>query len=912
MAALPYKTVCPHDRNLFERFESVASGQPDRLALRIKEGAEYRRLTYGEVARQARTVAGALVRAGLAPGDRVALISENRPEWAVAYFGLTAAGGVAVPLDVQLSDAEVANVLRHAGCRMAIASGKHVARLLAANAEGAPLSRVLDLDADADGERILSFRSALASPDLAHRPLPRIESDALASILYTSGTTGTPKGVMLSHGNFLANTESILAFRLIDPQDNLLSVLPLHHAFAFTAQLILLYTGAQITFPPSLKGPDLLACMRETGITALVAVPQLFYIIHKGIFDQIGRRPFLVRKLLGVLLRLSGFLRPAGINLGRLVFAQVHQRFGGRMRILVSGGARLDPVIARDFLALGFTLTEGYGLTETAPVAAFNPLGRMRPGSVGVPLPGVEVRIVDPGQGGVGEIAIRGPNVMQGYYEHPEATAEVMRDGWFLSGDLGYLDADGYLTITGRAKEVIVLSSGKNIYPEEIEEQYIKSAYIKEICLVPQTSDRAGAAVEGLLALVLPDLDTFRAQGRTNIFETIRWDMENVGRDLPAYKRPTGLRIVKEGFPRTRLGKIQRHLVQQRFQGELAQEDQPGGGAQTDADLAAAAEEVGRQVLAYLKEATKKPSVHLEDNLELDLGLDSLARVEMLATLEGMFDVKIPDEAAAELFTVRELIERVRALRTAGAAPGAPERRRGWSEILAETPPEVARMVEVSNRPSANFITAGSRALCVALFRTLYRLRIEGREHVPAGGPLILVANHTSFFDAGILAAALPGRVAQQVFYLGLEWFFRHPVLAWWGRGMRVIPVDMDTYLVRALQASARVLRDGKILCVFPEGERSNDGRVRAFRKGTGILVRELAVPVLPVHITGSFEAWPRGRSLPRLHPLRIRFGPVITAEQLLKGDGPRGADDAETVVLRLRERVIALGQRER
>jgi long-chain acyl-CoA synthetase len=898
--------------NLFERFESVAGRQPDRIAFRIKEGAEYRSLTYGEVARQARMLAGVLIRAGLASGDRVALLCENRPEWAVAYFGLTAAGGAAIPLDVQLGDAEVANLLRHAGCRMAITSGKHTARLLAAHAEGTPLSRVLDLDAETDGRRTLSFRSALAGPDPAPPPLPRIESQALASILYTSGTTGTPKGVMLSHGNFLSNAESILAFRLIDPQDNLLSVLPLHHAFAFTVQLILLYTGAQITFPPSLKGPDLLACMHETGITALVAVPQLFYLIHKGIFDQIGRRPFLVRKLLGLLLRLSGLLRPAGINLGRLIFGQVHRRFGGRMRIMASGGARLDPVIARDFLALGFTLTEGYGLTETAPVATFNPLERVRPGSVGVPLPGVEVRIVDPGEGGVGEIAIRGPNVMQGYYQHPEATAEVMRDGWFLSGDLGYLDADGYVTITGRAKEVIVLSSGKNIYPEEIEEQYLKSAYIKEICLIPQTSDRAGAAVEGLLALVLPDLDTFRAKGMTNIFETIRWDMENVGRDLPAYKRPTGLRIVKEGFPRTRLGKIQRHLVRQRFQEELAREERPVAGERTDAGLAEASDEVGRQVVAYLKESTRKPSVRLEDSLELDLGLDSLTRVEMLAALEGMFDVKIPDDAAAELFTVREVIERVRALRAAGAPRGTVERRRGWGEILAETPPEVARMVEASNQPSANFITAGSRGLCVAVFRALYRLRIEGREHIPAGGPLILVANHASYFDAFILVAALPLRVAQQLFYLGFEWFFRHPVLAWWGRGVRVIPVDMDTYLVRALQASARVLRDGKLLCIFPEGERSHDGRVRAFLKGTGILVRELAVPVLPVHIAGSFEAWPRGRSFPRLHPLRIRFGPVITADQLLKGDGPCGADGAETVVLRLRERVIALGQSER
>jgi long-chain acyl-CoA synthetase len=404
-------------------------------------------------------------------------------------------------------------------------------------------------------------------------------------------------------------------------------------------------------------------------------------------------------------------------------------------------------------------------------------------------------------------------------------------------------------------------------------------------------------------------MDTFRAQGMTNVFETIRWDMENVGRDLPAYKRPTGLRIVKEGFPRTRLGKIQRHLVVQRLQEELASERKPlDTGGETDADLAATDDEVGRQVLAVLKEAAKKPAVRLDDNLELDLGLDSLARVEMLATLEGMLNIKVPDDAAAELFTVREVIERVRTLRGTDTPRGAPEQRRGWSEILAETPPEVTQMVEASNRPSANLITAGSRGLCVGVFRTLYRLRIEGLEHVPPGGPLILVANHASYFDAFILAAAFPRQTAQHIFYLGFEWFFRHPVLAWWGRGVRVIPVDMDAYLVRALQASARILRDGKILCVFPEGERSHDGSVRPFRRGTGILVRELRVPVLPAHITGSFEAWPRGRSVPRLHPLQLRFGPLITAEQLLKGDGPRGADDAETVVLRLREHVIALG----
>jgi len=896
--------------SVFTAFEAVAARQPDRLALQIKEATGYRRLTYGVAARQARTLAAALLRAGVVPGDRIALVSENRPEWTVAYFAVTAAGATAVPLDVQLSDAEVANVLRHAGCRMAIASGKQAPRLLGVDAGGPVPLRVVDLDTEASGGRTLSFQAIVReSGELAAPSLPDVKDDVLASILYTSGTTGTPKGVMLSHSNFLANARSILDFGLVNAEDNLLALLPLHHAFPFMVQLILLYSGAHLTFLASLKAPDLLACMQETGVTLLVGVPQLFYMLHKGIFDEIGRRPLPLRFLMQWLLRLSGALRPLGINLGRIVFAPVHRKFGGRIHFMASGGARLDPVIARDFLALGFTMTEGYGLTETAPVVCFNPLGRVRPGSVGVPLPGVEVKIVTPDAEGVGEIAIRGPNVMQGYYQNPAATAEVMRDGWFLSGDLGVLSADGYLTITGRAKEVIVLSSGKNIYPEEVEEPYLKSPYIGEICLIPQVSDRAGAAVEGLLALVLPDLDYFRAQGMTNVFETIRWDMENVGRDLPPYKRPTGLVIVKEGFPRTRLGKIQRHLVQQQFQAERAREAGPTEAPPPEAEAALLGDEAGRRVLEYLREATQKPAVRLDDNLELDLGMDSLARVEMLVALEGMFDVKIPDEAAAECFTVREVIERLQTLRGVPVGPSGPSRRRGWGEILTgSTPAEAQAMVEASSRPSASVITAISLGMCAALFRSVYRLRVEGLQHVPSHGPLILVANHCSFFDAFILAVALPYRTSQQVFYLGFEWFFRHPLLARWGRGVRVIPVDMDTYLVRALQASAVVLQQGRILCVFPEGERSVDGRVRPFRKGVGILVKELKVPVLPAYISGSFETWPRGQSLPRIHRIGVRFGPVATPEALLSGEGPRGADDFETIAMRLRERVIALG----
>jgi long-chain acyl-CoA synthetase len=349
--------------------------------------------------------------------------------------------------------------------------------------------------------------------------------------------------------------------------------------------------------------------------------------------------------------------------------------------------------------------------------------------------------------------------------------------------------------------------------------------------------------------------------------------------------------------------------VQQRLQAERAREGTAVETPPSDADQILLEDEVGRQVLAYLREAVGKPAVRPDDNLELDLGLDSLARVEMLAALEENFHVKIPDEAAAECFTVREVIQRLHTLRGVPGGAGAPSRRRGWGEILtAPPPPEVQAVVEGSSRPSATVITAVSRTACAALFRTIYRLRVEGLQHVPPSGPLILVANHCSFFDAFILAASLPLRTCQHMFYMGFEWFFRHPVLAWWGRGVRVIPVDMDTFLMRALQASAAILQQGQILCVFPEGERSADGRVRPFRKGIGILAKELKVPILPAYIAGSFEAWPRGQSIPRIHRLCVRFGPVATPEALLAREGPRGVDEYETIVMRLREEVAALG----
>lgn len=832
----------------------AAHRMPEHIAVQMKSGNEYRKYTYRELLDLIASTAQALTELGVKHGDKLALLSENRPEWIIAYLATMSVGAVVVPLDAQLTDKEVALLLASSGAKAAFASSQTQGKLPKKDS-----FIIISFDAE-EGIAFAPMTTAHRGADL---PQP-VAGGELAALLYTSGTTGDPKGVMLSQGNLASDCRSCMALDLVQPYDNMLCILPYHHTYPAMACLLLpLSLGATITLLNSLKGPDILACMKETNVTIMVGVPQLYAALRRALFDAIDKKPAPVRLLVKLLLAVNGLaISVFKKNLGKSLFGKVHETFGPSLRFFASGGAKLDADVYTDMTRLGFTMIEGYGLTETSPVSTFNPMNGQRAGSIGMQLPGVEVRIANPDEHGHGELAIRGPNVMLGYYNKPKETAEVLRDGWFYTGDLAYRDKDGYFYITGRSKEMIVLATGKKIFPDELESFYKQIPSIKEICILQ--------GARGLEAAVVPNFEYLRKMNLSNSRETIAFAIEDLARDLPPYKRIAGLRIFKDALPVTRLGKLKRAKVRELYDatGEEAH------AAASDADAGLMADPVMKKLQACLAPFTGKKRILPDDNFELDLGLDSLARVELVVSIEQSFGISLPETFGSEVFTVRDAVHKIKELLEAGPVETGGNVKMTWAEILAQEPPnDIASLLTVELGWACRAGRYLLRMLLKILLLALGRLSVKGVENLPEKGPYIIAPNHLSFADAPSVMAGMPWRIAQQAFFLGSTDYFGGPLTSRLAGFVHVIPVNMDARLYSAMQLSALVLRRGKILLVFPEGSRSRDGGIKEFKRGVAIIAKEMNVPLIPVAIEGTYEMLPPGKAMPKPAKITVTFG---------------------------------------
>ena len=889
-------------------FSRTAQNSADKVCLQIKKGTHWVRWTYKETEEFSLKIGAFLLQQGLKKGDCVALILENRPEWASIYLGIMYAGLVCVPLDPQLNEQEIENLIHDSNSKIVFVSH---AIFLERNIRRIKhlLNKIIILDLDIEEDNLIGF---LKVKDASYENVlwPCVLPLDTASLIYTSGTTALPKGVLLSHSNLCSDFIGIQKLNLVFPQDNFLSILPLYHTYAFMVTLMTpLLTGAEVTYCASFKPEDLIQVIKEAKVTILTGVPQLFFLLHKAIFKKIENIPFLFRPLI------LPFLKP-----------KIKSHFGKTLRLLVSGGARLEPKVACDLSKLGFKLIEGYGLTETSPVVTINPLKKIKFGSVGKPLPGVQIKILEPdkprpfyteeklqskkgrSKSGIGEVLIKGPNVMQGYFKQPDLTQEVIKEEWFYSGDLGYIDSGGYLYLVGRKKDVIVLSSGKNIYPEELEEYYAGIPYIKELCILGKTEKKFGRMLDSLYAVIVPNLEYFHLKNEKNIRGKLRWELENLSKDLPRYKHITGFTVIKEELPRTRLKKIKRYEVAQKYLKEDISPQEIKKTIFSEEELRLLDTDVAKKVINYLSCELKKP-VYLDSHLEIDLGIDSLSRVELGLGLEALLSLRIPDEVIDSISTVKDVILKMQdiinniAAATEKYEPGLSEikeEQKSWEQILNGLPSdEVLKKIKLNAGFLDKIIILIFKNILLFNFRIFWFLRIKGREFIPSRGPYIICSNHASYLDGFFLFSSLTFSRAINTFFIGHAAIFEHPLVRWTTKLAHIISINPSVYLIEAMQAASYVSRHNKIICIFPEGARSISEELGEFKKGIGILAKELNVPVIPVYIQGSHYSWPRGVRFPRLCPIKLIFGKPISPQDL--------GNDYESIAERLRDEVLKL-----
>jgi len=885
--------------NIPALFSQTLSNCADKTALLIRRDSLWHKLTYRQLDEQASSVAAFLIAEGFKKGDFAGLVLENRPEWAVIYLGIMYAGLTCVPLDIQLSGQELRNLIGDSKAKILFCSYKIFKdKLSDGSNEKLSISMAVVLDCLSPCEKnIIDFSSIQkVTPGKSIRPL--ISGEDIASLIYTSGTTAKPKGVLLSHGNFCSNFKSIRETGVCLAGDNMLSILPLHHAYAFTATLLTpLFLGAKITYCSSFKPPDLSRIMNEAGVTLLIGVPQLFTMLYKAILEKTKK---IHASILWIMLP--------------LIRKRIRKELGKDLRLMVSGGARLEPETARRLVRLtGIKLIEGYGLTEASPLVALNPYKKVKFGSVGLAVPGVDIKINNPDRQGIGQVLIKGENVMRGYFNRPDLTKEAIRGGWLYSGDLGRLDKDGYLYLTGRENEMIVLSSGKNIIPEELEEYYSRTPFVKEICILSVQEEKFGGAGESLYAVVVPDLDYCRRQSVTDIRARLHWEFENLSKSLVGYRRIMGFLVTREKLPRTALGKLKRYEVKEKYLGQKKPEAVPEEIIFSENDLKIFNKQIAEKIIGYLRSQIKKP-VYPDSHLVLDLGIDSLSMVELSLGLEALFAIKIPDEAFYGISTVRELIAHISGIiKQKSPEKFAPVTQKTWYELLREPlNHEVEEKISLKSGFFNSLFTFMVKIMLLSVFRILWLLRIKGKQNLPRKGPYIICSNHASFLDGFMIFSSLPFQSTPDLFFLGHNQIFEHVLVRWAISSARLIAVDQNAHLTEAMQAVSFVLMNKKNVCIFPEGKRSIDENLAEFKKGIGILAKELDVPIVCAYIKGSHYSWPRGAKLPRPYPVKVIFGKPLFFKELSAGlVKERGVDDYQAIANLLREEIIRLSREE-
>ena len=778
--------------------------------------------------------------------DKAVIFMENRPEFICSFFGIWNSHGIPVNIDAGYTAEELEYILIDAEPKYIFTSEKNLKTAEEAVKLSGKEIKIINVDTLSVPENFKVDEYVIYSP----------ETEDTGVLLYTSGTTGKPKGVVLTFDNLMSNVDAITEIKLATPQDRVLALLPYHHVLPLSINLLMaIHIGTLIVINDELSAQAIQEALKKYKITIVVGVPRLWEMIHKGIMTKI--------KVNGMALKMFNICKKINsMTLSRIVFKKVHEGLGGNIRFLVSGGAKIEPSILEDFKTLGIKVLEGYGLTETSPIIAFNRPDDIHIGTVGTTIPGVSAKLADDG-----EIIVKGRNVMKGYYKKPAATQEVIDDrGWFHTGDLGKIE-NGYISIVGRKKEMIVLSNGKNINPADIENEISKGTdLIHDIAVVEHNNH--------LLALVYPDFDKVKERKITNITETLKWEIiDSYNVKAPAYRKILEIKIVKEELPKTKLGKLRRFMLKD----VIKNLDKPKAEEKkNEIKIDKSDKEYETKEFQALSDYMKKEhdlDITPDSHIEIDLGLDSLDVVEMNAFIEKTFDFTVNEDEAGGIKVIRDICEYIRVHSNAYHNESV-----NWGDILNE---------RVNYKLPKSWAVGLFRILTAPIFKFYLKLTKKGQEKISTE-PRIYVLNHESFADAFALGHMFTYKQAKDVYFFAIKKHFEKPIRRFFADNGNIVLVDINKNLKESLQIAAEVLKENKSLVIFPEGARTRDGEIHDFKKFFAILSKELNIPVTVMGIKGFYESMPFGSSLPKSGNVEIEvlgdiFPEKISVEEIVE-----------------------------
>ena len=761
------------------------------------------------------------------------IFSENRIGWVYAFFSVWQNRSIAVPVDATATVSDLEYIVRDCTpeCMWVSEACEKVAREVVSRLDFDV--RILVIN-EVEKEDISGFDIVPSTLDEKS-----YEDDAIALIIYTSGTTGSPKGVMLTYRNLWANKAGVCdEVNVFNGKRRTLMLLPVHHVLPLMGTVIIpILQGDGIIICETLQGPDIMEALCRGKVGIFVGVPRLWQMLYSGIMKKINAS-FVARTLFTICKKAKS------PKLSRIVFSSVHKKMGGHLDYCVCGGAALDKEIGEGLTALGINLLEGYGMTEMAPIIAFTRPGDYICGCAGLPLPSVECKIVN------GELCCKGNNLMKGYYNRPEETAQVIdSDGFLHTGDLAYLDEKGRVYLTGRTKEIIVLSNGKNVQPNEIEYKLEKyENRVKEAAVV-QNGDM-------LMGIIVPNEAWARNLSDEEVEITLKKEViEPYNLTVTNYKKLMSIFVYRGDLPRTKLDKLQRFKLKDILKSK-------GESVKSKVESAEEMSNEMRIIKDYI-ESEKKVEVHADDHLETDLAFDSLDKVGLQGFIEQTFGVDIQPEMMTTLRSVAEKVE--------SGKTHVDVNKMDWHEMLLANNSSL-------ELPSTSVFYPLHAKLFKSFLKLNNRLKIVGEKNVPKKGPFIIAPNHQSFLDGPIVASGLNCKTLKNSYFFATEEHVKHPVVKSLAKRNNIILMEKRN-LKNSILKLSEVLKLGKNVVIFPEGSRSYDGEMVPFKKTFAILSKELNVPVVPVCIRGAYDVLPRGSKWIKPKKIEVEYLPPVMPE---------------------------------